>query len=158
VPEPSRLHLPEGYGEFEPLTLENAPSWDDHEPKLESARNYWLTLNSEAAPVVAPVWGIWLDGAFVFSTDPKSRKALAIAWNPAAVVHLESGDNVVIVHGVAEAFGGDDALPFVAAYERKYGIAVDPESPDQAVFRVNPKFALTWLEQDFLVTAIRWEF
>jgi hypothetical protein len=158
VPEPSRINLPEGYGSFEPFTLENAPSWDDFEPMLEDSRNYWLVISGSVTPVVAPVWGIWFDGLFVFSTDPASHKARALAKSPGCAVHLESGDDVMIVHGIAERITADEAQPYLGPYERKYGVSIDPFRPEQVVFRVTPLFALTWLEREFGITATRWEF
>jgi hypothetical protein len=158
VPEPSRIQLPDGYGEFEPFTLENVPRWDDFEPMLEQSRNYWLAISGTVTPIVAPVWGIWVDGVFVFSTDPVSRKAKALAKQPGCVIHLESGDDVLIVHGIAERLAPGDALPYLAPYERKYGVAIDLERPDHAAFRVTPLFALSWLEREFGVTATRWDF
>lgn len=158
MPEPTRMQLPEGYGAFEPFTIETAPSWDDYEPMLEQSRNYWIAISGAPTPVVVPVWGIWIDGTLVFSTDPKSRKAKSLSKNPGCVVHLESGDDVMIVHGTAERVPGTDATAFLNAYELKYGIVIDPESDDQAIFRVIPSFALTWLERDFIETATRWDF
>lgn len=158
MPEPSRIDLPEGYGSFEPFTLEDAPRWDDFEPMLEQSRNYWLAISGSVTPVVAPVWGVWTEGVFVFSTDPSSRKARALARNPGCVIHLESGDDVMIVHGIAERLTPEEAQPYLEPYERKYRIAIDPLRPEQAIFRVTPLFALTWLEREFGITATRWEF
>ena len=49
-----------------------------------------------------PVWGAWVDGMFFFHSHPGTRKARNLAVNPAIVVHLECGDDVVIVEGEAE--------------------------------------------------------
>lgn len=49
-----------------------------------------------------PVWGIWLGGAVYFGTDRRSRKAKNLAANPSLVIHLESGDDAVILEGAAE--------------------------------------------------------
>jgi hypothetical protein len=152
------MRLPESYGDFEPYTLESAPDWDEYEVALERAKNYWLVLPGTSSPVVAPVWGLWADESFIFSTDPASRKAGALRTNPACVVHLESGDDVTIVHGTAELLEAIDAAPYLNAYEAKYGVAINLDSADAAVFRVTPLFALTWLERDFVTTATRWEF
>jgi len=48
------------------------------------------------------VWGLWLDGAFYFSTAARSQKARNLSANPACVVTTESADEAVIVEGVAE--------------------------------------------------------
>jgi Pyridoxamine 5'-phosphate oxidase len=44
----------------------------------------------------------WFDDAFFFGTDPNSRKARNLRANPEIVVHLESGDDCVILKGVVE--------------------------------------------------------
>lgn len=67
------------------------------------ARNYWVvTTRSDGKPHSVPVWSIWLDETFYFGTDRRSRKGRNLATNPGLVVHLESGDDVVILEGVAE--------------------------------------------------------
>jgi hypothetical protein len=48
-----------------------------------------------------PVWGIWVDGAFYFSTGSKSRKARNLARNRRCIVCNERADQAVIVEGVA---------------------------------------------------------
>lgn len=158
MPEPKRMQLPESYGDFEPYTLESAPDWDEYGVALERAKNYWLVLSGKTSPVVAPVWGVWADESFIFSTDTDSSKSRALRVNPACVIHLESGDEVTIVHGTAERLETVDAAPYLAGYEAKYGILIDLAAADTAVYRVTPAFALTWLERDFVNTATRWVF
>ena len=50
-----------------------------------------------------PVWGVWLDDAFFFSTGRKSRKGQNLAANPACTVANDDGEEAVIVEGVASA-------------------------------------------------------
>ena len=76
-------------------------SWADE--RLASSRNYWIvTAGADGEPAAAPVWGVWEDGAVYFGTNPNSRKGRNIARDPRIVVHLESGDEVVVLHGEAE--------------------------------------------------------
>lgn len=158
MPEPGRLRLPAGYGEFEPFTIETAPSWDDVEPRLESARNYWVAVSDALGPHVVPVWGIWNDLSFTFSTDPSSRKGKALAKGSRCSVHLESGDDVVIVQGRPEVLPADLLDRFLDAYVKKYGVIIDPDDPTQIIYRIVPDLAMTWIEEDFARTAARWEF
>ena len=158
MPEPERMRLPESYGEFEPFTVETAPRWDDIEPALEQARNYWLAMCDRHGPHTAPVWGVWLDGAFLFSTDPASRKGRALAGGGPCSVHLESGDEVVIIHGWAEPLPRELHDAFIDIYARKYGVLIDPHDEAQALFRIIPAMAYTWVERDYLRTAARWKF
>jgi Pyridoxamine 5'-phosphate oxidase len=65
-----------------------------------------------------PVWGLWREGAVLFSTAPTSVKARNLERDPRLVVHLESGDDVVTLEGKAEQVAIDDAV--ADAYEAKY--------------------------------------
>jgi hypothetical protein len=158
MPEPGRLNLTKGYGTFEPFTIENAPRWDDIEPRLEAAHNYWIAVSDELGPLSVPVWGIWSDLSFTFATDPKSRKGRAIAAGSRCQVNLESGDDVVIVVGRVEQVHEGQWEPFLDAYLKKYGVQVFPDDPTQIILRVIPDVAMTWLEMDFANSAARWEF
>src|SRR5579864_8114798 len=72
------------------------------EQRLATARNYWIcTARPDGRPHSIPVWGFWMDGALYFGTARSSRKARNLAHNPALSVHLESGDDVVILEGSA---------------------------------------------------------
>lgn len=91
------------------------------------------------------MWGVWLDDMLCFGTDRFSRKARNLAVNPALTVHLESGDDAVILEGVAEEMTDPALLArFAEAYEAKY--------------RWRPDVAFAWRESDFPHTATRWDF
>jgi general stress protein 26 len=126
-------------------------SWADE--RLAASRNYWIGTSSEdGAPSAAPVWGVWADGAVHFGTNPRSRKGLNLARDPRVVVHLESGDEVVILHGEAEVVEVEDSI--LDAYEAKYGY----RPPGTRLFRLRPRRALAWLEADYPKTATRFDF
>src|ERR1700737_921189 len=70
------------------------------EDRLARSRNYWIcTTRADGRPHSIPVWGFWIDGDFYFGTARSSRKARNLAQNPAVSVHLDSGDDVVILEG-----------------------------------------------------------
>ena len=72
------------------------------ETRLAKSRNYWIcTARPDGRPHSIPVWGFFLDGALYFGTSRLTRKARNLAHNPALSVHLESGDDVVILEGSA---------------------------------------------------------
>src|SRR3712207_802185 len=99
-PEAQRPHMP-GYG-IHPAA-DGLLDWSQVTAQLEQARNYWVaTTRPDGRPHAAPVWGVWLDGAFYFGTGRTSVKGRNLAANPALTVHLESGDDAVILEGVAE--------------------------------------------------------
>ncbi len=106
-----------------------------------------------------------MDGTFYFGSGPRSRKARNLAANPNVVVHLESGDDVVILEGIAEEFANPEPSLFARiadAYAAKY---LDPEtgqefrlSDVEGMYAVHPRVAFGWLERDFPRTATRWSF
>ena len=126
-------------------------SWADE--RLAASRNYWIvTTSADGAPNAAPVWGVWAEGAAYFGTNPRSRKGRNLTRDPRVVVHLESGDEVVILHGEAEIVEVADSI--LDAYEAKYG----HRPPGRRLFRLRPARALAWLETDYPKTATRFDF
>ncbi len=106
-----------------------------------------------------PVWGVWLDEAFVFSTDPNSRKGRNIAANPEIVVHVESGDEVAILEGRAERLTRGVLLGrFVDSYAAKYGYRIELGEQAMGVYEIRPRVAFSWREADFPSSAARWTF
>jgi general stress protein 26 len=150
--------MPGGYGIAS--GKEGLLPWSWAEERLVASRNYWIvSADPEGRPHAMPVWGLWLEGAVWFSSDRASRKARNIAERPGIVVHLESGDEVVIVEGVAEEVAERAALePFARAYQEKYGFGMDLDQPIGLVYRVRPRTVLGWLEKEFPSTASRWRF
>jgi pyridoxine/pyridoxamine 5'-phosphate oxidase len=131
--------------------------WSWAEERLVASRSYWVcSTRADGRPHAMPVWGLWIDGAVFYSTDPESVKARNLAARPQVVIHLESGDDVVIVSGVCERVSGAE-LPasFVDAYEAKYGHRVDVTDPAFGFYRVRPDDVLAWREVDFPTSATR---
>ncbi|HRL11193.1 MAG TPA: pyridoxamine 5'-phosphate oxidase family protein [Aggregatilineales bacterium] len=159
-PAASRPRM-QNYGIHE--TPEGLMSWAWAEERLTQARNYWISsTRPDGRPHAAPVWGIWLNGALYFGSDPGSRKARNLEANPNAVMHLESGDEVVILEGKVGATYDVALYPEIQRlYLAKYNIdlgdlaAEDGRAP-MYVFR--PESGMTWLETDFPNTATRWTF
>jgi len=150
--------MPHSYG-VDPGSAGLLP-WRRVAERLSASRNYWIVTGSQDRVHAAPVWGLWTKGKFYFSTDPESRKGRNLADNPNVVVHLESGDDVTIVEGLAERVPPESAdMPRLAeTYERKYRIRVDFSNPSYALYKVNPRSALAWEEKDFPQNATRWRF
>ena len=153
-----RPSMPPGYG-IEPEESGGMIEWSAVAERLAAARSYWVaTTRADGRPHASPVWGLWLDGAVMFDADVKSVKALNLGHDPRAVVHLESGDDVAIVEGIAVPMRGEDLRErYVDAYERKY--AFRPEGMEGAVtFRLAPQVVLAWHEEDFPKSATRFRF
>ena len=106
-----------------------------------------------AGRTTTPIWGLWRDGGLVFSCGPASRKARDIAADARVVVHLESGDDVVIVEGDATGTAATDEV--VAAYAAKY-MPFDAEIGDW--FFVRPRRAFAWQEASYPKNATRFDF
>ena len=139
-------------------------SWPGTEAKLEASRNYWVcTTRSNGAPHSKPVWGVWEDGLW-FSIGTKAVTGRNLARDSRVSVHLESGDDTVILEGTVEPFSLAEVPRSVTqAYAAKYDF--DPTTQDYGEtndpgiwYRLVPSVALTWLESDFPNTAARWEF
>lgn len=159
-PVAARPGMPGGYGiAAGAVDVERFP-WSWAEEQLTSARNYWIaTTRDDGRPHAAPVWGLWLEGIVYLSTDPASLKGRNIAARPEIVVHLESGDDTVILEGTARKVGDAATLAtFVDAYEAKYGFRVDTSNANFGVYSLQPRVALTWREQAFPDSATRWVF
>ena len=152
---PDRPRMPDSYSVGDPQYGFEPIRWSWVVEQVTEARNYWVaTTRADGSPHLSPVWGVWHDDAFYFFTDPGSLKARSLRRDPRSVVHLESGDEVVIMEG---SFESSTATPdLVSAYESKYGISLG-DAPE-GLYRLELTKALAWLESDFPKTATRWRF
>jgi hypothetical protein len=134
--------------------------WSQVEDWLRASRSYWIsTTRPNGRPQAMPVWGVWMEGAVIFSTHPDSRKGRNLAANPELVVHLESGDEVAILEGRAEPLERGELLErFVDVYEEKYGFRIERGVPAQEIYLLRPRVAFSWRESDFPQSATRWTF
>ena len=141
-------------------------SWEWVSRRMSASPNYWIsTTRPDGRPHAAPVWGVWVDEKLYFGTAPSSRKARNLAQNPNVTVHLESGDEVVILEGVAEnltAPGPSFSTKIIEAYAAKYE---DPETgaefrlgTTEGLKEVRPGVVFAWMERNFPRTATRWVF
>src|SRR5262245_58941979 len=77
--------------------------WARLSRRMSRAHNYWIiTTRADGNAHAAPVWVIWMQEVFYFSTGAKSVKGRNLARNPSLVVHLEGGDDAVILEGIAK--------------------------------------------------------
>jgi pyridoxine/pyridoxamine 5'-phosphate oxidase len=130
--------------------------WAWVEQRLVAARNYWVcTTSANGRPHAMPVWGVWVDDALLFSTDPASTKGRNLDQRADVDIHLESGDEVVVLRGRAARMAPARYDAFVTAYDEKYGHRVDTTSPDFGLYQLEPERVLAWTEADFPVTATR---
>jgi nitroimidazol reductase NimA-like FMN-containing flavoprotein (pyridoxamine 5'-phosphate oxidase superfamily) len=154
--------MPAGYGV--PETEEGLLEWRWAVERLEPALNYWFsTTRPDGRPHAMPAWGVWIDDALYFEGSPLTRRARNLAENPAVVVHLESGDAVVILEGEAREAGKPEralAERLAAAFAAKYGTTKweyrpPPDQWDRGgLWLLRPTVAFGW--SDFPRDVTRW--
>ena len=137
--------------------------WDETARRFSSPRNYWVaTASTSGRPHAMPVWGVWLDDRFWFSTSPDSRKARNLRENPRVAVHLEDGNVVIVIEGRArEVRDTTQLLAFLAGYNPKYAWDFTLDQVSHGVFAVSLEQAFAWLGGEgeaFGGTATRWRF
>ena len=147
--------MPQGYGVGDPQYGFEPIEWSRVVERMSEARNYWVATSRVGGPPhVVPVWGVWLNSRFHFFTDEDSLKGRNIRRDPRAVVHLESGDEVVVIEG--ELVSQPPTGEIVRAYEDKYEMSLG-EDPGN-VYTLNAFKVLAWTESDFPKNATRWQF
>src|SRR5450631_442281 len=132
--------------------------WNWVARKMNGCRTFWLaTIHaSDPRPHVMPIWGVWLDDAFFFSTGGKSRKGQNLAANPACTITNDDGEEAVIVEGLAMQVEDAAALERVAAaYVKKY--KMDPRGMGEPIFHVKPSRVFGFVEKTFPKSATRWK-
>ena len=156
-PRASRPNIP-GYGILGENEGRGLLPWSWAQKRLERGWNYWLvTARPDGRPHMMPVWGLWWDGAFWFSTGEKTVKARNLAANPNCVVAPGDSEEAVVLEGVAEWIPASDSLkPLWAAYKKKYKW----DMKGTGFFVVRPRAAFGLIEKDdlFPQTATRWKF
>lgn len=135
--------------------------WQWAEERLVSSRNYWVvSLWPDGRPHAMPVWGLWHERAFWFSSSKGSRKARNLAADPRCVVTTEDAADPVIMEGSAELVTEPEALATVLALENaKYdtNYTIDLLDPDvNSVYRVRPRWAFGLRHDDFTGSPTRW--
>ncbi len=138
-------------------------TWDWVDEKMGKSRNYWVcTTRPDGRPHAVPVWGVWLDNTLYFSSGTTSVKAKNLAQNPNVVVHLESGDETLIIEGTIAVLDYTDARKpaIFKDYAEKY--TFNPAENDDAEkgiwYQLVPTKIMTWLESDFLDSVAYWVF
>jgi hypothetical protein len=137
--------------------------WTWAEEQLTVSRNYWVVSTwPDGRPHAMPVWGMWHQGAFWFSSSKESRKSKNLLADPRCVVSTEDAENPLVVEGSADLVTRPDDLATMltlenAKYSTEYGI----EMLDPAVnssFKVRPVWAFGLRAADFTGSPTRWDF
>jgi nitroimidazol reductase NimA-like FMN-containing flavoprotein (pyridoxamine 5'-phosphate oxidase superfamily) len=155
-PRASRPYMP-GYGL--PAGTAGLLPWKWAEERISKSHNYWIaTTRPDGLPHVMPVWGIWADSVFYFSTGRDSRKAHNLAKNPRCVVCNERAHEAVVVEGVAQEVRNPALLKRLGPhYHRKYKPwKLDPQLGP--IYSVRPRVVFGLCEKLTLHSATRWNF
>ena len=156
-----------GYGLADAKGGRGLLPWRWAKERLEKGGTYFIaTADPTGKPHVMPVWGVWFNDAFFFSTGNHSRKARNLAANSRCSLATEIDfakrpkkghiKDTVILEGVAEVIADPRTRKkFSVLYQDKY--AWDMEGFDEPIYRVRPNvvFGLT---SEFNQTATRWRF
>jgi nitroimidazol reductase NimA-like FMN-containing flavoprotein (pyridoxamine 5'-phosphate oxidase superfamily) len=160
MPKISRPKLPPGYADAPTSEV----SWHYVETRLCEAKNYWLaSVRPNGRPHVVPRWAVYVDGKIWYDGSPETRHARNLEKNENVVLHLESGDEVVIVEGraaPAERPSAALAVKLAAAYAEKYaahGYSPEPNQWDEGgLFVFTPRTILAWTK--FFENPTKFEF
>lgn len=163
-----RPTVPDGYGI--PESDEGMLPWSWAEEQLQKAMNFWIgTVRPDGRPHSTPVWAVWFDGALYFDGSDQTRRMKNIAANPEVAIHLESGDEVVILEGRATAVAPPPdrklAETIAAMYTAKYKAHAYAPEPDQwdkgGLYVMRPRIGLGWTLRagdEFGKSYTRWRF
>jgi len=146
---------------------DNSPQgvpWSEVIAVLAPARNYWLNVVSPVgSPHVSPVWGAVFGEHLYFYTSRSTVKARNLARDSRAALHLESAENVVIIHGRVEDIGQPRlSSAVVAVLDTKYdepgdvGYLPGGNQSFDVLYRFQPQRALLWRLADFETSQRRW--
>ncbi len=120
---------------------------------MSVARSYWLvTVRPDGRPQSVPMRGVWVEKSLHFGSGRSTRKTRKLVASPNVVAHSESGEDVVILEGVAEEVT-DSVLQerIDDAYETKYMIR-----HGRPAWVLKPRVVHAWSR--FPADATRWVF
>jgi len=147
IPVVSRPSIPSIYGI--PKTLDGLLDWSHVTRRMLEARVYWVTtVSSPPRPHATPVDGIWFHETLHFGGSTESKWQRNLARNSAVCIHLESGTDVVTLHGDAEnVLHPKRSLTVFLAEEsqKKYAYGPPPEAYEGGgLFIFQPRLVLAW--------------
>lgn len=137
---------------------------------LGSATTYWVsTVRPDGRPHATPVWGVWHDGCFWFTTFSGAGKVRNLAANPNIVVHFDTEGDVVVIEGRAERVDDLSVLPEISdLYAAKYvdDRSGEPYRPDDdlgegaggLLFCVRPTTGRAWAKGAIDEMSSRWTY
>lgn len=158
-PVVTRPHMPKDYGILDAVAGSGLLPWSRASERLATSHNYWIhTTRPDGRPHAKPVWGLWFEQCFYFGTSPKSVDGHNMSANSSLAMHLESGDDVVILEGTAEVVTDPKLLSQLDdAYYAKYSYHLVGERAGP-IYLLHHKVCFAWQERDFVGSATRYGF
>jgi len=148
TPKISRPKLPKGYADNPASYVD----WAWVAEQMTASKNYWLSsVRPNGHPHVVPRWGVFIDNKFYYDGSPETRHAQNIMKNPHVSLHLESGNQVVMMEGTstpAEKPTPDFANQLAQAIGNKYsdqGYSPEPTQWDEGgLYVFTPRQCIAW--------------
>lgn len=155
-PRASRPHMP-GHGIVGPDEGRGLLPWSWAEQRLVQSHDYWLaTVWPDVRPHIMPVWGLWRENTFWFSSGVRARKARNLREDPRCFISTENPVEPVVVEGIAEVVTDPTLIELmVRAINDKYSSDVTVEFMDpevNATIRVRPTWAFGLVDAEFTET------
>ena len=144
----TRPQLPPGYVD----TPRSEVPWEYVAERLTEAKHYWLcSVRPDGRPHCVPRWAVYVDGKIYYDGSPETRHARNLLHNPQVSLHLESGQQAIILEGTAAPAGRPTARlaqRVSAAYRVKYGAEGYAPEADQwdegGLYVFTPRLCLAW--------------
>jgi nitroimidazol reductase NimA-like FMN-containing flavoprotein (pyridoxamine 5'-phosphate oxidase superfamily) len=144
----TRPKLPKGYVDN---PISEVP-WAEIEKRLSESKNYWMcSVRPNGRPHVVPRWAVYLDEKIYYDGSPETRHARNLVENPYVSVHLESGQEAIILDGTCFPVSKPDAglaKRLAQAYQAKYkseGYAPEPDQWDEGgLYVFTPRQCIAW--------------
>jgi len=148
APSIDRPRVP-GYGI--PESIDGTLPWSWARERLERALAYWLaTAGSDGAPHLVPIWGAWVADRWYVEGGP-TRWQRNLRENPRMAIHVEFGEEVVIVEGTARELvapappRSDAILAGYAKYIESKGYEASAANwADGGLWELRPMRAFAW--------------
>ena len=156
-PKAERPVMP-GYGIKDKNSGKGLLPWKWAVERLTDERNYFLTtVRPDGRPHVMPIWGVWLNNAFYFSTGKTSVKARNLTNNRNCSLCPGGTEEAVIVEGVAAKLRDKTVRrKFNAAYLKKYDF--DVSGMNEPIYVLRPRVVFGQIEKSYTESATRWRF
>jgi nitroimidazol reductase NimA-like FMN-containing flavoprotein (pyridoxamine 5'-phosphate oxidase superfamily) len=162
-PSSKRPYMP-GYGISPAHTEADLLPWAWAVDHIIGSHYFWLsTVRPNGRPHAMPVWGVWMEEQFWFSSSPGSRKALNLDSNPWIAVATDDATEPVVIEGEAMRVDNADEAEKITGFAALVNAKYETELPVQfflenATFRVRPYRVIGMTEKEFESSPTRWMF